>query len=111
MFPIFLSLFVLIALGRTYLRYRDGAISLGVSVGWTLFWCIVAIVGWRPEITEEITKRFGVGRPVDLLFAVSILVLFYMLFTVYIRLEQMRNQVTDLVRQLSLKDEDDDQDA
>lgn len=109
MFPIFLTVFVLIALGRVVLRHRDGALSLGAAALWTVFWIAVAVIGWRPEITEQITKRFGVGRPIDLLFAMSILVLFYMLFTIYVRLEQMRTQMTDLTRQITLKRDEEEE--
>lgn len=104
MFPIFVTIFVGVVLARAVVRYKDGHITLPRLLGWLALWLGIVLVSWRPELTERLTRWFGVGRPVDLLFAVSILFLLYALFTIYVRLEQIRRQLTQLIQTLALRE-------
>jgi len=106
MFALGLTIFVTFVLLRLFLRYRDGDVSLPRGIAWAVLWIAVVVISWRPEISETLTRWSGVGRPVDLLYAISIVFLFYALFSVYLRLEQMQQQLTQLVRELALKDLD-----
>jgi hypothetical protein len=108
MFALGLTIFVAFVLVRLLLRYRDGDLSLFRAIAWAVLWIAIVAISWRPEISETLTRWSGVGRPVDLLYAISIVFLFYALFSVYLRLEQLQQQLTQLVRELALKDLDDD---
>jgi len=104
MFALLLTIFVAFVLLRLLLRYRDGDVSLWRALAWTGLWVSIVVISWRPEISEALTKWSGVGRPVDLLYAVSIVFLFYALLSIYLRLDRMQQQLTQLVREMALKD-------
>lgn len=104
MFPTIVTIFVVVVLIKTYARYRSGNVTLGRLIFWTILWAAVAILSWRPEIAGYFTVWLGVREPVNLLFAVSILFLFYAVFSIFVRIEDMRRQITRLVRELAQRD-------
>ncbi len=111
MFPILVTLFVVAVLIKTWVRYRDGNVTFGRLVFWTVLWLAVAVVSWRPEISGSVTRFFGVQEPINLLFALSIMFLFYAVFSIFVRIELMRKEITRLVRELAQRDAKDEDDA
>lgn len=98
------SLFVLFAITRVWLRYRDGSIGIiGVSV-WALLWLAIAGFVWWPGLSDIVARSVGVGRGVDAIVYLSIVALFYGLFRLYVRLEFVEHELTSLVRSLALRD-------
>lgn len=102
---IVISLFVLFAASRVYLRYRDGSIKFIVFVLWIVLWGGVAFFVWWPKFSDIIATRVGVGRGVDVLVYISIVALFYAVFRLYIKLEFIEHEITSLVRNIALKDQ------
>ncbi len=98
------SLFVLFALSRVWLRYRDGSISMFGTLAWSALWIVVTIFVWVPNISERIARAIGIGRGVDVLVYSSIIVLFYGLFRLYVKLEFVEHEMTSLVRAMALRD-------
>lgn len=102
---IILSLFLVFAVTRVILRLRDGALTLKSFLFWfTVF--VLAIIGViKPELTTLIAKKLGIGRGTDAVIYASILLLFYLIFRTNVMLENLRHDLTKLVRDLALKDE------
>jgi len=69
---------------------------------WLFFWLIAGIIVWIPNATNTAAQFLGVGRGADLVFYASILILFYILFRIYLRLEKMERDITKVVRKNSL---------
>lgn len=57
----------------------------------------------QPEWSTNAARRVGISRGVDLLFYLSHLVLFFLLFVTFLKLKQMELRMTKLVRQLALE--------
>lgn len=91
------------AISRVYLRVRDGSISFTAFVFWMgLFFTIGATV-IDPLYTTYLAKQLGIGRGVDILIYVSVIVLFYLVFRTNIMLENLRHELTRLVREIALQ--------
>ena len=58
-----------------------------------------------PQISQILASFFGIGRGVDFILYVSIIVLFFTVLNIYFRLEKLREEITDLNRALTLKDD------
>lgn len=99
-----ITAFVLFAISRVWLRFNDGSISLVSSFFWSLIWVGLGIVVWEPSITTSIADLIGVGRGADALVYISIVILFYGLFRVYVKLEFIEHEITSLVRNNALKE-------
>ena len=99
-----LLLFIVFFLSRVYLRAKDNVISARSALFWTLIW-VVAIVGiLQPGTTTRLASFFGVGRGVDVILYLAISVLFYLVFRMYVMIEDLRRELTTIVRIVALKD-------
>jgi small membrane protein len=87
------------------LRFRDKIISLQELILWTIFWFIVAFLVFFPEVTSYAANWVGVGRGVDLVIYMAILILFYLMFRALSKLDKVEKDVTRVVRTVALKDE------
>lgn len=84
-----------------YLRYlrsrgRDRFIVLVVFCGGIVF---VLMPNWSSRIAEQV----GVGRGVDLVIYLSLLLLGFVILVLYSQLRAVRGQLTDLTRQFALQ--------
>ncbi len=101
---ILLSLFILFALIKVVGRYRAKEVSFLSLVFWALFWAVVAVVVWQPNLSTELANRVGVGRGSDLVMYVSVAVIFYLIFRVTVRLEKMERNITKIIRDIALRE-------
>lgn len=99
---IFLLLFILFALSRVILRIREKVLPAKTGFFWILVW-LAALAGiLLPKTTTRIASLFGVGRGVDVIVYLSLALLFYLVFRIYVMIEDLRHEVTFLVRQIAL---------
>ncbi len=96
-------LFALFALSRAVLRFKDGKITKNELLFWSLLWIALIIFVFLPGIAGFISRMLGIGRTVDAVIYATILVLFYLIFRVYVKLEGMEQEITTVVRKISLK--------
>lgn len=99
----FLLLFLLFAVSRVLLQLRQR----NLTVGNFLFWggvFIAAMIGvLEPELTSQVAKVLGIGRGADVVVYFSIVILFYLIFRITIAIEELRSEITYLIRELALK--------
>ncbi|MEK7545635.1 MAG: DUF2304 family protein [Patescibacteria group bacterium] len=85
-------------------RFRRRSIGFRQLTLWTLLWAAVASVVTRPETASEAARLLGVGRGADVVVYLSIAALFYLQFRLFARVEDQERQITELARELALKD-------
>lgn len=95
--------FGLFALSRVFLRLRDREISIKEFIFWAFIWLGVIIIALLPETTILFAEFAGIGRGVDLLLYISIILLFYLIFRLYVRFEHFDQEMTKLVREIALE--------
>lgn len=82
--------------------YRS-IITLHQFIFWVIIWMCVIIGIFLFEWFTEFVLLLGVGRPLDLFVTVAILIIFWMLFRISIRQEQLSQQITLLIRQDAIR--------
>ncbi|KKU92417.1 MAG: hypothetical protein UY21_C0001G0040 [Microgenomates group bacterium GW2011_GWA1_48_10] len=98
-----LSIFLLFALSRVILRFRGGQLSPLEFAFWSILF-VAAIFGiFLPEQTSQLAKILGIGRGADLVVYVSIVIIFYLVFRLYIMIENLRHEITEIVRKIALE--------
>jgi hypothetical protein len=97
-------IFAIFAWSRAMLRMRDKHISLGEFSFWSLIWIAVIFVALFPFVITRISWALGIERGVDLAIYVSIILLFYLMFRLYVGLDNQNKEITKLVREISIKD-------
>jgi len=100
---IVLVAFILFATSRVLLRIKEKVISVQAGFFWILIWLAAFIGVILPKTTTKLASYFGVGRGVDVIVYMSLALLFYLVFRIYVMIEDIRHEITFLIRQLALQ--------
>ena len=101
---IVLICFAVFAMSRIVIRYRRGGMRMLHLELWLLFWVCVVVVAVHPDTTGLFARWLGVGRGVDIAMYLSILMIFYLLFRSFARIEDLDRQLTRVVRADALRE-------
>ena len=105
---IVLVCFAAFAMSRVLLRYRRGGMKVLNLFLWLLFWAAVVVVVVQPNTTSWLATWLGVGRGVDIAMFLSILMLFFLLFRSFTKIEDLDRQLTRVVRANALREMEED---
>ena len=96
-------IFALFAFSRAYLRFKDSKLTKNEFVFWALIWFVVIIIYIAPQILSLFSNILGIQRGMDLIIVISVVVLFYLIFRLYVQVEGMKKEITVLVRKVALE--------
>lgn len=102
LFQLLFSLFTIFAIISVWSKKRLGLLSLGGVAFWVLFWLIAVVFVWWPDSTVKLANFFGIGRGSDLVLYVSLVVIFYLLFRLSVKLELVNRYLTKVTRERSV---------
>ncbi len=100
---VFGILFSLFALSRAVLRFREGRLSWGMLAVWSLAWLTVIAFILSPASFERVSKAIGVQRPLDLMLIAGVIFSYYLVFRIYIYVEEIRSDMAKVVREVALE--------
>ncbi|MFA6105191.1 MAG: DUF2304 family protein [Patescibacteria group bacterium] len=98
-----LILIFLIAISKVFMRYRSEDLSLKETVVWILFWVLAGVVVIQPNLTARVAEMLGVGRGADVVVYISLVVLFFIVFRLVIKIEKLNREITKVIREKALK--------
>lgn len=87
-------------------RFRGGKTSPTVFIMWLVAWLSLIIISINPNTTSYLANIIGIGRGLDLILILAIIGAYYLLFRIYIMIENLEMEITKLVRELALREED-----
>jgi len=96
--------FAAFALSRTVLKLRQGEVHSAWAAAWAVLWIGTAVVAVLPQTASWFASILGVGRGADAVVYLSIILLFYVMFRVFVRLERIEHEITLLVREMAMRD-------
>lgn len=94
--------FALFALYRAFCRFRAGELHLPQLLLWSVVWVAVIGATLLPQSTTWFAGQIGVGRGVDAVMYLAIILLFYMIFRIFLRIEKIERDITALVRKVGI---------
>lgn len=94
--------FALFALSRALLRWRDAQISWREALFWAALWLAVIAAVLLQEQLGLMGRLIESRRPADVFIYLSILLLFYLIFRLYVKLDNLSGDITRIVRQDAL---------
>ncbi|MFP4524512.1 MAG: DUF2304 family protein [Candidatus Woesearchaeota archaeon] len=100
---VIIILFSLFALSRLVLRRKDRAIPLGELIFWAVIWLGAITLSIFPNLLSSAADQTGVESTINLIIAIAIIILFYLQFRLYVKVEQQGQDITRLVREISLR--------
>ena len=95
--------FALFALSRAALRLRDKQINFVQFMFWGMIWVMVIVVAFVPKITFFFSNLLGIERGIDFAVYISIILLFYLMFRLYVKLDKIEEDMTKIVRKIAIR--------
>jgi hypothetical protein len=101
---IFLSTIILFILVKTIVNLRrEKLIDKTFYWLWIGFWLVVLFLIHFTDILSSLAHLLGIGRGVDLAVYTSIILIFYLLFVFFKRLNKIEKEITKIVREIAMK--------
>lgn len=97
---ILVVLFIILA----FYRYKRRELSAGKFLFWAIFWLAVGLLSLIIRKTDVFAQFLGVYRAIDLAVYGAIVLLFYMIFRILIKIERLERQITKIVQKISLRE-------
>ena len=97
----FVLMFTVFVWSRAVLRYRDREISFRALIFWSFVWVSVLLATFYQQLASNIAQSVGIGRGLDFAIFVSVLLLFYLVFRLYIKIDRLDKDITDLTIKLT----------
>lgn len=69
---------------------------------WVLFWLLAGVIVITPGSTFYFARLLGIGRGADLVVYLSLVAIFFIIFRLMVKIEQMNRNITKLVRKIAL---------
>jgi hypothetical protein len=96
---------VLLMIVRVTRKWKQGLLGLRDLFFWVAFWIAAGIIVVLPEVTNFFARLFGIGRGADLVIYLSIVLIFYIIFQIMVRIEKIERNITKIVREMALGQE------
>lgn len=88
-----------------FIRFREGKSSVRMLSFWIILWSLIIVVSIYPDSTTFFANIFGIGRGLDLILILGIVGCYYLIFKIYTMIEQVESEITNLVREIALNNE------
>ncbi|MBW3017369.1 DUF2304 family protein [Candidatus Woesearchaeota archaeon] len=95
--------FAIFAYTKVIIRMKKGEITNAECAFSSTLWIGVIVVALIPSFATRVAEVLGIGRGVDAMIYLSILVLFYLVFRVYVKIEKIEHEITLLTRRFSFE--------
>ena len=89
----------------TFLRFREGKMSLGMLFVWSIIWIILIILSVFPQATGFFAGITGIGRGLDVILILGLIGCYYLIFRIYNMIENIEREITHLAREMALQRE------
>ena len=100
---IIVTLFVIIILFKLFKQRQASKLSISSFLAWLLLWLIVLVVFWQPATASYLANFLGIGRGADLIIYLSIIIIFYLLFKIFVHLNKIETEITKIIREDAIK--------
>ncbi len=98
------AVFVILSL---FFSFKKGTVSAYRFAGWLVLWGGIVILVFYPGLSDRIALFLGIDRGTDAAFFGAILIIFYLLLRLLLRIEGIERDITKLVRHLALGEDED----
>ncbi len=94
-----ISAFVIL---RAFKNYRKKSVRLMTFALWSFFWLGMIFLVWQPQLTNRLAALLQVGRGTDAVFYLSLILIFYLLFRIFVKLESIDTELTTIIREIAI---------
>ncbi|MBT7703507.1 DUF2304 family protein [Candidatus Peregrinibacteria bacterium] len=103
---IVITVFVLFAASRIFIQFKQNNVGGWALIFWLFVWASALIIVYWPGLIDGVANFFGIDRAIDVLVYFGLLISFYLIYRLYIKMVQFEQEITRVVRESALKDLD-----
>lgn len=100
---ILLMVLAILFLANTFYNYYKRDLNIGELILWSIIWGALLVISIVPGLISSAGDFLGVEDGLNLIFTLSIVLLFYISFKQYQTILKLQQDVTKLVREISKK--------
>lgn len=71
---------------------------------WTVFWGVIAVIALNPSLVSYLTLVTGIKSQENAIVFTSVGILFFMMFYMIIRIEELEQRQTKMIRTMALRE-------
>lgn len=94
--------FGIFALSRAVLRLKEKQMAMTAFLFWTGIWAILIFLALFPSILGVIANFVGIKSGTNLLAISGVMLLFYLIFRMHIRMVKLENDISELVTKIAI---------
>lgn len=102
-FQYLVALISIFAIYQSYSSYQKNNQTRRTFIFWSIAWLSVILIALVPDVTNHLSKFLNVTRPIDAILYPSIVIIYYLVFLIYTKIENYNKELTRLVRKEALK--------
>jgi hypothetical protein len=98
---------IVLIIWRISARFQKKEISSRSFWSWLIFWLIALLVVIFLRQIDFVAARIGIiASGIELLVYVSVVLAFYLIFRIFVRLDKIEKDITKIVREVAIKEVD-----
>jgi hypothetical protein len=102
---VFSVLLAAIAISKSYVDLRSRAESLQMFIFWLCTWAMIVLVALFPAIVDFLIASSQYGRAgLGTVFGMGLVFLFFLLYRIYVKMEQVEQKLTKTIQELALRE-------
>ena len=105
LYQVLVIIIAILAILLVFDRYHKKRTSLQTFILWTLLWGLLVIFAIIPESSSILAIILGIHRGLDLILIFGIIGAYYLIFRVYLKIEKINQDITELVRKIAMDKE------
>ena len=98
LFQILFTLFALFAVVMVWKRQKDHQLGVIAALFWIFFWILAVVAVLWPNSTTILANSVGIGRGSDFVLYIALASLFYLIFKLHLKIEEINRNITKVVR-------------
>lgn len=103
LFQILVTAFLIGVLIRLVVAYRKLQINIVAFIFWIVLWMVGIFFVLYPDFSSFIARVFGIARGVDVVVYLSIILLFYFNYKLYLKITTLNKRIKKLNTYLALQ--------
>ena len=100
-YQIVLIIIAIITLAFIYNRFRSKKTTPATFAVWIVAWIVILFFAFNPNTSDPLAGYFGFGRGIDLLLIIGLLLSLYMNFRLYIKFDDLNQQIKETEKKLN----------
>lgn len=94
---------ILFFLSRLFWQKRKKQINAGEFIFWLVFWISAAVAVVSLKWIDKLVAGLGFsGSGIEVLFYIAVIILFYLIFRLRLKIEKMEKNITKVIREIAL---------